>query len=71
MTRKQWLKLFKSGSLWGGISSIAGAMMGPPVLAVLPTKWAGGMIVVGTLITVISRSLPNVVLDMMGEEPTE
>lgn len=63
----KWSKILRSGSFWGGITSLSGAMMGPPVLAVLPTKWAGVMIVVGTLLSVASRSIPEIIVEIANE----
>jgi hypothetical protein len=61
-------KLLLSGSFWGSLGTLAGAMMGPPVLAVLPTKWAGVMIVVGTIVTALSRSLPDVLKEIISND---
>lgn len=67
MTKMKWIRILKSGSLWGVITSLSGAMMGPPVLNYLPTKYAGIMIIAGTLLTALSQSIPQLILDIMDE----
>ena len=67
MTKSKWIKILRSGSLWGVLTTVSGAMMGPPVMNVLPTAWAGAMIIIGTLITALSQSLPQLILDIMDE----
>lgn len=67
MTKSRWLKLLRSGSLWGVLTTAIGALTGPPVLAVFPTSVAGILIVLGSLITALSQSLPQLILDIMDE----
>lgn len=66
-----WRKLLLSGSFWGSLATVAGAMMGPPVLAVLPTKAAGAIIILGTLVTALSKSIPQVLAEIMNDDPVE
>lgn len=60
-------KLLKSGSLWGLFTTLAGAMMGPPVLAVLDTKTAGTVIVIGSIVTALSKSLPALIEEISND----
>ncbi len=53
-------KVLKSGSFWGFLTTVVGAVSGPPVLAVLPTKWAGALIVLGALISGLSKAVQDV-----------
>jgi hypothetical protein len=53
------LAVLKSGAFWGFLTTVLGALSGPPVLAVLPTKWAGALIVVGALISGFSKAIQD------------
>lgn len=47
--------LAKHGGVFGTLTTLIGALCGPPVLAVLPTKWAGVLIVVGAVWAAFSK----------------
>lgn len=53
---KLW-RVLKSGSFWGFLATVLGGLSGPPVLNVLPTKWAGVLIVGGAFVSALSQAI--------------
>lgn len=48
-----WIKAH--GGLLGTLTTLLGALSGPPVLAYLPTRYAGALIVIGAIVTAFSK----------------
>ena len=54
-----WMKVrafvARYGGVLGFLTTIVGALSGPPVLAYLPTKYAGALIVVGAVLQALTK----------------